>query len=71
MGPDADGEDRGSVGTDEAAAAVYELDYKAMSKVRSKLLYIELMEKALHPSRVRKWLDYHCENGGEVDDFEL
>ena len=57
--------------TDEAAAAVYELDYKAMSKVRSKLLYIELMEKALHPSRVGKWLDYHCENGGEVDEFEL
>jgi hypothetical protein len=51
--------------------SVFELDYQAMSKVRTKLLYTELMEKALHPSRVRKWLDYHCENGGEVDDFEL
>ena len=54
---------------DEPAAAVYELDYQAMSKVRIKLLYTEIMEKALHPSRVRKWLDYHCENGGDVDDF--
>jgi hypothetical protein len=55
--------------TDEAAAAVYELDYQKMSKVRVNHFYTELMEKTLHPSRVRKWLDYHCENGGDIDGF--
>jgi len=55
----------------EGKIALYDLDYQAMSKVRTKLLYTELMEKALHPSRVSKWLDYHYENGGNSDDFEL
>jgi hypothetical protein len=51
--------------------AVYELDYQAMNKVRAKNLYPEIIQSAFHPSRVAKWLDYHCENGGDVDDFEL
>ncbi len=51
--------------------SIYDLDYQAMSKIRSKLLYPELIEKAFHPSRVGKWLDYYCENGGAVDDFEM
>jgi hypothetical protein len=50
---------------------VFELDYQAMSKVRTKLLYDEILEKALHPDRVSKWLDYHCENGGNIIDFEF
>jgi len=54
---------------DEAVVALYELDYQKMSKVRVNHFYTELMEKALHPSRVRKWLDYHCENGGDIDGF--
>jgi hypothetical protein len=49
--------------------SIYQLDYQAMSKVRVNHFYTELMEKALHPSRVKKWLDYHCENGGEIDGF--
>jgi len=28
------------------------------------------MIKALHPSRVSKWLDYHIENGGTTWNFE-
>jgi len=51
--------------------SLYELDYQTMSKIRSKLLYPEIIEKAFHPARVAKWLDYHCENGGSVDDFDM
>ena len=42
-----------------------------MSKVRTKLLYDEILEKALHPYRVSNWLNYHCENGGNIIDFEF
>ncbi len=51
--------------------AFFDLDYKRMSKERSKIIYNELTEKAFHPSRVSKWLDYHCENGGTIEDFEM
>jgi hypothetical protein len=51
--------------------SLFDLDYQAMSKTRTKLLQDELMAKAFHPSRVAKWLDYHCENGGDVADFEM
>ena len=56
---------------DEAVMALYDLDYQAMSIVRVRHFYIELMEKALHPSRYGKWLDYHMANGGKVENFEL
>ncbi len=55
----------------DSLESLFELDYQAMSKARTKLLQDELMEKAFHPSRVSKWLDYHCENGGDVVDFEM
>ena len=29
------------------------------------------MEKAWHPSRVNKWLEYHEENGGTPGDCEM
>lgn len=48
-----------------------DLDLLEMIKARSKIIYSELLEKALHPSRVSKWLDHHCENGGTPDDFEM
>ncbi len=48
-----------------------DLDYQELSKKRSKIIYSELTEKAFHPSRVSKWLDYHCDNGGTPDDFEM
>jgi len=51
--------------------SLFDLDYQAMSKSRTILLQDELMAKAFHPSRVSKWLDYHCENGGDVADFEM
>ena len=49
---------------------LFELDYLAMSKERTKIIEKELMIKALHPSRVSKWLDYYIENGGDICDFE-
>jgi hypothetical protein len=55
----------------ESLESLFDLDYQAMSKSRTKLLRDELMAKAFHPSRVAKWLDYHCENGGTVADFEM
>ena len=49
---------------------LFELDYLAMSKERTKIIEHELMSKALHPSKVSKWLDYHIKNGGDICDFE-
>ena len=49
---------------------LFELDYLDMSKERTKIIEQELMTKALHPSTVSKWLDYHIENGGDICDFE-
>ena len=51
--------------------SVYELDYQAMSKARAKKIYYELNPIVMHPSNVQKWLDYHIENGGSVEDFEM
>jgi hypothetical protein len=48
-----------------------DLDYQEMSKKRSKIIYSELMEKALHPSRVYKWVEYHYENGGTAANLEM
>ena len=41
-----------------------------MSRQRVKLIESELISKALHPSRISKWLDYHIENGKDISDFE-
>ena len=49
---------------------LFDLDYLAMSKEKNKIIEYELMIKALHPSRVSKWLDYHIENGGTTWNFE-
>ena len=46
------------------------LDYFSMSKVRTKIIEKDLIIKALHPSRISKWLDYHLTNGGNIYDFE-
>ncbi len=51
--------------------SLYDLDYQEMSKIRTKLIYPELISKALNPSQIEKWLKYHCENGGSVEDFDL
>jgi hypothetical protein len=45
----------------------FELDYQAMSKIRNKIIYNELMSKALHPLRVKKWIDAHV---GKLDTFD-
>jgi hypothetical protein len=37
--------------------SIFEPDYQEMSKERMKIIYQELMEKALHPSRVLKWIN--------------
>jgi hypothetical protein len=36
---------------------IFEPDYQAMSIDRTKIIYQELMEKALHPSRILQWIE--------------
>jgi hypothetical protein len=48
----------------------WDIDYLEMSKTRTKIIKQELITKALHPSRISKWLDYHLENGKDISDFE-
>jgi hypothetical protein len=50
--------------------SIYDLDYQAMSKMRSKIIRNELEQRVFHPDRVKKWIDYFCENGGDLDDFD-
>jgi len=45
--------------------------YLEMARERSKIIYQELLQKALHPSRVGKHLQYHLEQGGTIDDFTI
>ncbi len=49
----------------------FELDYQAMSKNRVKIIYSELIEKALKPSRIEEWLDDHIKNGKDISDFDF
>ena len=51
--------------------SVYELNYQEMSKVRAKKIYYESCPIIMHPSNVQKCIDYHIDNGGSVDDFEM
>ena len=50
--------------------SLFELDYIAMSKQKMKIIETELLEKALHPSRISNWLDQHLINGKDICDFE-
>jgi len=50
--------------------ALFELDYIAMSKERTKSIEQELLAKALHPIRVGKWLDAHLLAGKPLYEFE-
>ena len=49
----------------------FEIDYLEMSKQRTKIIEHELISKALQPSRINKWLDYHLENGEDICNFEI
>jgi hypothetical protein len=44
--------------------SIFEPDYQSMSIDRTKIIYQELMEKALHPSRVLQWME-------EDEDFDF
>jgi hypothetical protein len=50
--------------------SIYALDYQAMSKIRSKIIRNELEQIVFHPYRVKKWLDYFCDNGGDNTEFD-
>jgi hypothetical protein len=50
--------------------SLYDLDYQAMSKIRSKIICNELEQKAFHPDNVEEWSKYFCANGGDIADFD-
>ncbi len=45
-------------------------DYQVMSMIRSQIIRTELQTIAFHPNRVIKWINYYCENGGEIINFD-
>ena len=51
--------------------SVFDLDYQKMSKIRSKILYPELVANVFHPTKVEKLLDYHLQNNKKLEDFDL
>jgi hypothetical protein len=50
--------------------SLFDLDYIAMAKNKSKIIYNELIEKALAPTRVSKHLYYHLDQGYNIVDFD-
>jgi hypothetical protein len=52
-------------------SSLFDLDYIKMSKKRDKLIYYEIIEKALHPDRVGKFLDEHLKKGYKIEDFDM
>jgi hypothetical protein len=52
--------------------ALFDLDYKEMSKKRTKIIYYDLIEQALHPRKVSLWLNDHLDNlKKKIEDFEM
>jgi hypothetical protein len=37
--------------------SIFKRDYQSMSSDRNKIIYQELMEKSLHPSRILNWME--------------
>jgi hypothetical protein len=50
--------------------SLFDLDYQAMSKIRVRTIYDELISKALHPSRVEQWLNHYLVQGGKIEEFD-
>jgi hypothetical protein len=51
--------------------SLFDLNYNEMTKKRTAIIYHELIEKALHPNRIEKFLDYHLEQGYKIEDFDM
>jgi len=51
--------------------ALFDIDYIEMAKNRSKVIYYDLIEKALAPIRIKKHLDYHLDQGYNIVDFDF
>jgi hypothetical protein len=52
-----------------ANPSIFEPDYQEMSKERTNIIYQELMEQALHPSRVLKWINEETKETEEDCEF--
>ena len=50
--------------------SLFEIDYMRMAKKRTKIIYYELMKKAMAPNRIKAYLDYHLEQGYDIIDFD-
>jgi hypothetical protein len=55
---------------EELSKVEWELDYQAMSKLRVNIIRNELRYKVFRSARILKWIDYFCENGGNIVDFD-
>ncbi len=51
--------------------AVFDLDYQQMSKMRSKILYPELIANVFHPDKMEKRIDHYLQNGGKFSNFDF
>ena len=50
--------------------SLFDLDYIKMTKIRTKIIYQELISIVFHPDKVKVMLDYHLDNGGTIEDFD-
>ena len=50
--------------------SLFDIDYIKMSKMRTNIIYQELISVVFHPDKVDRMLEYHESNGGSVEDFE-
>jgi hypothetical protein len=60
----------GDSGFAEKNKTLVDFIYFKMRVFYTKNMYYEIIEKALHPNRVGKWLEAHLANGGDFDYFE-
>ena len=51
--------------------SLFDIDYIEMAKNRSNIIYYDLIEKALTPTRIKKHLDYHLDQGYDIIDFDF
>jgi len=51
--------------------SLFEFDYIKMSMIRINTIYHELISVVFHPDKVKLALDYHLDNGGNIEDFDF
>ena len=55
----------------KANPSLFDIDYIKMSMIRTNTIYHELISVVFHPDKVKLALDYHMDNGGNIEDFDF